>query len=533
MEKKINSLGVMLDCSRNAVMTVEQLKKFMSLLATMGYNRFMLYTEDTYEVEGEEFFGYFRGRYSLNELKELDDFASSQGIELIPCIQTLAHLKTLIRWKKYSEFKDCDDILLVGDERTYKLINNMFKTLRSCFKTDKIHIGMDEAHNLGKGKYRDINGEKDKTEILLEHLGKVCQISADYGFKPMMWSDMFYRIAAGGEYYATDTEFDSTIKSKIPSGLTLVYWDYYHIEKELYDKMLSGHKQLTDDIAFAGGGWKWSGWTPHNTLSIMATKMALSSCIQSGVKDAFITLWGDDGSEGSAYAMLPTLCVAACIAQGITDEKEIKDRFFRWTGADYDTFMLLDLPDYQEGVNPDYVINPSKYQLYNDCFMGIYDNGGVCEGDGENYRHIAEKLKENINKTGNYRYLFDTIIALCDVLAIKAEIGIRTRKTYKDNNFEEVKKIIAEYEIMIKNTERLYAIFEKQWFEENKGQGFEVQDIRFGGLIARMKSCKNRLVKFSKGEITRIEELDEEPLPLIEKKELINVWKDTVTANVL
>ena len=70
--------------------------------------------------------------------------------------------------------------------------------------------------------------------------------------------------------------------------------------------------------------------------------------------------------------------------------------------------------------------------------MGIYDNGGVYEGDGENYRNIAKKLKENIGKTRNYRYLFDTIIALCDVLAIKAEIGIRTRKAYKDNDFEEI-----------------------------------------------------------------------------------------------
>ena len=37
----------------------------------------MLYTEDTYEVDNEPYFGYMRGRYSADELRELDDYAYS------------------------------------------------------------------------------------------------------------------------------------------------------------------------------------------------------------------------------------------------------------------------------------------------------------------------------------------------------------------------------------------------------------------------------------------------------------------------
>ena len=60
----IRSLGIMLDCSRNAVMTPKKVKEFASLIAGMGYNMLLLYTEDTYEIEGEPFFGYMRGRYT-------------------------------------------------------------------------------------------------------------------------------------------------------------------------------------------------------------------------------------------------------------------------------------------------------------------------------------------------------------------------------------------------------------------------------------------------------------------------------------
>ena len=97
--KHFDSLGVMIDCSRDAVPNVERLKLFFEAIAKMGYNVAMLYTEDTYEVENEPYFGYKRGRYSMEELRELDSYAASLGIELIPFIQTLAHLGSLTRWR--------------------------------------------------------------------------------------------------------------------------------------------------------------------------------------------------------------------------------------------------------------------------------------------------------------------------------------------------------------------------------------------------------------------------------------------------
>ena len=59
-------------------------------------------------------------------------------IELIPCIQTLAHLNTMFKWSsEYECIRDCDDVLLADEERTYTLIDNMFKTISKCFKSKK------------------------------------------------------------------------------------------------------------------------------------------------------------------------------------------------------------------------------------------------------------------------------------------------------------------------------------------------------------------------------------------------------------
>ncbi len=529
----MKTIGMMLDCSRNAVMAVPQLKAYMSVLARMGYNQVQLYMEDTYEVDGEPFFGHFRGRYTQAELKELDDYAYSIGIELVPCMQTLAHLNALVRWPKYEVMVDDADILLAGDERTYALIDNMLSSLRRCLRTDKIHIGMDEAHRLGKGRYRDLHGERDRFTILLEHLNRVCELTRKYGFQPMMWSDMFYRIANGGEYYARGAKFDAAIKAAIPEDVTLVYWDYYHTDKKTYTQMLRGHKQLCDRVVFAGGAWKWDGFAPQNAFSLRATKPAIAACVEEGVDSLLMTTWGDNGAEASPWSVLPVLCYAACAAQGITDMASIKAKFADCGGCAFDDFMLLDLPNRLTAA-PKFPVNPSKYQLYNDCFMGILDTACGTD-DTKRYASYARRLKNAARRTGEYAYLFDTASKLCATLALKADIGVRTRTLYASGDREALEPLVTEYTKLIKRTEVFYTAFRTQWYHDNKPQGFEVHDVRLGGLLMRLKDCRDRLRDYVSGAVESLPELEEPMLtfPYGDGITSFNYWSATVTANCL
>ena len=54
--------GAMVDMSRNAVMNLKTVKTMLRKIALMGLNTFMLYTEDTYEIEEYPSFGYQRLR---------------------------------------------------------------------------------------------------------------------------------------------------------------------------------------------------------------------------------------------------------------------------------------------------------------------------------------------------------------------------------------------------------------------------------------------------------------------------------------
>ncbi|EOA7236254.1 family 20 glycosylhydrolase [Enterococcus hirae] len=166
----------MVDLSRNAVMTVDQLEHFFVLCSKMGLNSCMLYMEDTYQIPDYPYFGYCRGAYSLEELKALDAFAETVGIELIPCIQTLAHLTNPLKWGFANGMRDTSDILLVEEEKTYQFLDRAISVIAAAFKTSKIHIGMDEAHDLGRGHYLTQHGLIDRFDIMEKHLKKVMEI---------------------------------------------------------------------------------------------------------------------------------------------------------------------------------------------------------------------------------------------------------------------------------------------------------------------------------------------------------------------
>ncbi len=76
--------------SRNVIMKPQTVKKFVDCISSIGYTMLQLYTEDTYEVKGEPYFGHLRGGYKKEEIQEIDAYCKEKGVELIPCIQTRA-----------------------------------------------------------------------------------------------------------------------------------------------------------------------------------------------------------------------------------------------------------------------------------------------------------------------------------------------------------------------------------------------------------------------------------------------------------
>ncbi len=542
---RYDMLCYMADVSRNAVLNMDGAKRLIRLLAAMGYDSLMLYSEDTYEVSEYPYFGRMRGRYSAEELREIDDYADMLGIEVIPCIQTLAHLNTAVRWPGFGRIVDCNDILLVGEEGTYDFIRACLKTCREIFRSNRINIGMDEAHMLGRGRYLDKNGYRPAPDIMTEHLGRVAELCDEAGYKPMMWSDMFFRMAFGGAYRVREGEISPEIMAKVPKNVTLVYWDYYSLDRQIFDHMLECHQKFANPVVFAGGAWKWSGFAPHNSFSLASTKLQLDSCAEHGVGSVIVTGWGDNGAEASQFSTLPSLLYFAerLYAGAEVSRERLNERSAEVFGKSFDELMLFDLPNALPGTAPGeltHPVNPCKYLLFNDPLEGLMDAHVGAEAP-EYYRDAAARLLDNADDE-RWGYIYRTLGLLCDLLSDKCDLTVRIRRAYLDGDKNAVRALAHEdIPTTIAKLDAFTEAFRAQWYAENKTFGFSAQEQRLGGLRARLESTCLRLEGWLDGSISSIGELEEPMLSMDGRADddtrvpyiNLNLWNKIVGAGLL
>ncbi len=509
--------GPQIDISQgNAALNKESVKECIRLLAIMGMNMIMLYNEDGFEVKEQPYFGYMRPRYTQEELRELDEYADMLGIEMIPCVQTLAHLPDTLRWKCFRDITDYEECLLVGEEKTYEFLEDIIRSAVAPFKTKRVNILMDEALKLGRGRYLDTNGYKDPSDIMKEHLGRVMQIIDKYGLEPFIASDMFYCVY-GTRRYRQDTPVPDYVKALVPEKATVMYWDYYSLKPSEYERIIDSHFELHDKVLFMGGIWTWIGYSLAWEKTLLTTEYALKACKKKGIKDIIVTTWGDNGTE----SLIPTTYVGFQLFAEhgyceVFDYEKFKKRFNFCTGGrveDFENLELLDktpdtlsLPDHSN-------YNPSKWIMWQDILTGLGDKNIDGVEMNAHYESVEAKLKEAVGRNGRFDYIFEYSRRAAHVLSIKSEMGLRLAKTYKAGDKAELKKFAEEYLPDLKSRVLALREFHKDcWFRIYKAFGWDIMDMRYGTLLMRIESAIEQLKSYLDGKFSVIEELEAERL---------------------
>ena len=506
--------GVMLDCSRNAVLTLDTVKFFLRKMALMGLNLCMLYTEDTYAVEGEPYFGYLRGRYSFEELKEIDDYAYALGIEAIPCMQTLSHLERAFQWNVYAPIKNSWTTILVDEDKSYEFIEKMIIAASKPFRTKRIHIGMDEAHDLAQGVHRRIHGEQPRHEVMARHMKRVLEIVKKHKLKAMMWSDMHFRAAFNDYYTSTEIIPDEIIKG-IPKDVEQVYWDYYNTDEKLISHMIDLHQGFPTNTLFAGGIWSWKGAAADYGQTMKTTIPALTQCLKKGIKEVFATAWGDNGAETSVLSILYGLQVYAEFGyKGGYDYETVKQRFAECTGENADAF--LGMSDFQYPVTKEgkrlgggYLM---KSFLYEDPLLPIFEKDFEDFDLPATYKGLEEKYAQYAKESPALCDLMTQYSALAQFLYNKAvwcEIGPEAART---KDMAKAKEAAEAATAMRKSAENLVKVWRALWYGRNKPYGFEIIETRVGGMLSRCVTAEQRMKAFAKGKLKSIDELAEEKL---------------------
>ena len=506
-QRHFSSCGAMVDCSRNAVMTVEAVKRYIDQMAALGMNLLMLYTEDTFEVPEYPVFGYLRGGYTQKELREIDDYAASLGVEMVPCIQTLAHLAQFLQWQEACHLKDLTDVILIDDPKTYEFIEAEIRAVSSCVRTKRIHIGMDEAHGVGLGRYYAQHGPTDRFELLNRHLSRVVDICKKYELEPMMWSDMFFRLGSKkNDYYDKEAIVPDHVIETLPD-VGMVYWDYYHTDEAFYDHMLTQHARMGQQTIFAGGNWTWSGFLPQVKKTVATMSAGLRACAKHRVDIVVATMWGDDGAETNtmlASSLLPIFS-EACWQGAQCDPQEAVLAGECLTGVPRP--VLEAWGDFFPSAKDE---RPGKMIIWCDP---LYPT--VIFGEGDDMQKLTERSLAAIETMKPYResmlecryasLLFEICVAKGEMLENLRARYLAGDRAYLESVAEEkIPALLERYNALMRAHRAL-------WERDNRRFGWEVLSLRYGATVGRLADVQDEIRRYLRGELAAIVELDAVP----------------------
>ncbi len=510
---RFQSSGIMFDCSRNAVLKPQALRFFFRKMALMGLNLGMMYTEDTYEVPGQPFFGYKRGRYTYDELKALDDYASLFGIELCPCIQTLGHLKRILHWPAYHHLRDNDEVLLADLDETYELLDQMIHAATAPYRSRRIHLGMDEAYGVGLGAHLARYGYEDPHSVIGRHLSRVLGICDKYGLHAMMWSDMYFHLD-GRNYHSPGLPSEKA-KAAVDPRITLMYWDYYQPKEEAYADALYKHAQFPAPTVFAGGIWTWIGPAPDYPTTLQNTVSGLTACAKANIPLALATAWGDNGGECNLTAALLGLQLYGELTfRPDYDEDELARRFRRCCHADAQAFLDLSLLNYMPGMkdNPSDPVNACKFMLYQDPLIQLFEADTAGYAMAEHFGSLVTRYARYALENPDYALLFDFYTALANALALKCVWHEQAGDAVRSRNREQAAALADGIPATVEALDTLRVVWRRLWESTNKPNGFEIIEVRMGGIAARMATAGEKMRAFALGQVDTIPELEEQAL---------------------
>ena len=113
----------------------------------------------------------------------------------------------------------------------------------------------------------------------------------------------------------------------------------------------------------------------------------------------------------------------------------------------------------------------------------------------------------------------EVIRRLSSLLDNKADFGIRLKAAYDRKDRETLAAMQKECDVILEKLAALRHAHRTAWMLSCKPFGWEVHDIRYGGLSNRFDTVKERLAAYLDCTVDRIEELEAQRLRLDGKSE--------------
>ncbi|MGM9785647.1 MAG: family 20 glycosylhydrolase [Candidatus Cryptobacteroides sp.] len=182
---------------RTQVHTMPALKQLAKEVAGLGMNTMLLEYEATFPFDGH---ATLKNRYAFTkeEIKELVDYCTGLGLDVIPLQNCMGHSQYILRHDRYAELredaKDMSQVCPLKIDEAVKTFTEIFREVAALHPSKYFHIGCDETFLLGSCPDCSAYSEKyGKSKLFVEYVKAMCNIVREMGKTPIIWADIILK----------------------------------------------------------------------------------------------------------------------------------------------------------------------------------------------------------------------------------------------------------------------------------------------------------------------------------------------------
>jgi len=142
--------GVLDDISRGPLPTMDYFKSCIRRFAELKINTLTYYTEHVVRTKSHPEFAP-PDALTLEQIKELSDYARQHHIELVGCFQSFGHFEKILEHPRYEHLGEMNSLLTPANAESYQLLSDIYQELSQVYPSPEFCVLCDEVWALGKG----------------------------------------------------------------------------------------------------------------------------------------------------------------------------------------------------------------------------------------------------------------------------------------------------------------------------------------------------------------------------------------------
>ncbi|XP_050296211.1 hexosaminidase D-like isoform X2 [Anthonomus grandis grandis] len=278
---------------KGAPPTIKYLKKIIALAKNVGATGLLLEYEDMFPYVGKLAFMAAKNCYTMEQVRDILDYAKSLNLEVIPLIQTFGHMEFALKQKDFAHLREVPDspqALCPSRNGSLQFVKELVKQILDAHPmSNYLHIGCDEVFEMGEC---EVCRMEIRENLFLKHVKNVAKIVHDNkaDVQVIIWDDMLRHVSQ-----------QTLQESKIGEHVEPMVWVYAEeiyrfVQPPVWDKYAGVFKTAWTASAFKGAFGE-TVYAPNarrhleNNLRWLDVMSTQSNSFQHGFRGIVLTGW--------------------------------------------------------------------------------------------------------------------------------------------------------------------------------------------------------------------------------------------------